>query len=322
MELPQLSLDAYIALGLVIATPWLYRTFSPFSDQKSPKPTRELLLSTALLLHTLYALYKLLVSPPQSIFKALDVPVNIPPDYLRAKLVETLGGEAHVPQHLDTLLKRLGLMDLRSLYILFGHDALTTCTHCHSYNDFALYAFPGPLLEYIREIAFIGISTLPNSSTSYLRPLGLGALLASLLAEAYWTLTVQVVIPPFGSKASATMWHEIFVQLRRTLFLLLPLLITILPYLGLHRIPILGAFIPRPEQTAVPPTPVHPRQQSVIPQEATLNDVTGMTLKTLSHLVPTLHLLKYSHAAIMRVNLASMHAPRSGGRRKQARGPL
>lgn len=39
----------------------------------------------------------------------------------------------------------------------FGHNVLTTCSYCHSYGDFALYAFPGPLLEYVREIAFVGV---------------------------------------------------------------------------------------------------------------------------------------------------------------------
>ena len=47
--------------------------------------------------------------------------------------------------------------------------------------------------------------TLPRSLTSYLRPLGLGALLASLLTEIYWTLTVQVIIPPYGHDTPVTM---------------------------------------------------------------------------------------------------------------------
>lgn len=38
----------------------------------------------------------------------------------------------------------------------------------------------------------------------------------------------------------------------------------------------------------------------MIPPKATLNQVTNMTMQTLGHLVPTLQLLKYTHAAIMR----------------------
>lgn len=37
-----------------------------------------------------------------------------------------------------------------------------------------------------------------------------------------------------------------------------------------------------------------------LPDGVTLTQISNMTLKTLGHLVPTLHLLKYSHAAIMR----------------------
>lgn len=52
-----------------------------------------------------------------------------------------------------------GLVDLDE-FRRFGHDVLTTCAHCKSTDDFALYAFPTPLLEYIREIAFAGVSSM------------------------------------------------------------------------------------------------------------------------------------------------------------------
>ena len=44
-----------------------------------------------------------------------------------------------------------------NMFSRFGHQVLTTCSYCQSFDDFALYAFPGPLLEYIREIAFVGV---------------------------------------------------------------------------------------------------------------------------------------------------------------------
>lgn len=118
MELPQLSFDTYVAICLVIATPWLYRTFSPFSEART-KTRIEQLVSTAILTHTLYMLYCLFVSPPQNIFKSLGVPLTAAPDELRTKLTERFGSEEHIPLHLNTLLKRLGLMDMRSLYIRY-----------------------------------------------------------------------------------------------------------------------------------------------------------------------------------------------------------
>ena len=182
INIPQLTLDTYIALGLVISTPWLYYLFSsPFSPPKKPSnlTIKDQALSLLLLIHTLYLLHALLIAQSPNIFKSLALPPNVPPDYLRERLVESFGGnERNVPPYLDILLKRLGLLELRSLYFRcvslrvffyvagwfglrtldsFGHNVLTTCSYCQSFNDFALYALPTPLLEYIREIAFIGV---------------------------------------------------------------------------------------------------------------------------------------------------------------------
>lgn len=39
-----------------------------------------------------------------------------------------------------------------------GHEVIASCFYCQSADDYTLYAFPTPLSEYIREIAFIGVS--------------------------------------------------------------------------------------------------------------------------------------------------------------------
>jgi len=186
-------------------------------------------------------------------------------------------------------------MDMRALYFRFGHEVVTACSYCQSFNDYALYALPIALLEYIREIGFIGALTLPTSSKAHLRPLGLGTLIALLMVEAYNTLIIQFVIPPIGDNSKMTMLHDSFVQTRHIVFLLLPLLVTIFPYLQLHQIPILNTIIPTPP----PSTNVHsaPSQNQ---NQAPLDQLTTMTMQTLNHLVPTLHLIKYSHASIMR----------------------
>ena len=122
INIPHLSLDTYIALGLVIATPWLYYLFSPYNSP-SKFTTRDQVLSFLLLIHTLYTLHPVLVAQPPNIFKSLDLPPNTPPDYLRETLVERLGGNEHnvtvIPPSLDRLLKRLGSMDTRSLYFRY-----------------------------------------------------------------------------------------------------------------------------------------------------------------------------------------------------------
>ena len=128
INMPQLSLDTYIALGLVIATPWLYYLFSPYNSP-SKFTARDQVLSFLLLIHTLYTLHLLLVAQPPNIFKSLDLPPNIQPGYLRETLAERLGGAEQnitaMPPYLDTLLKRLGSMDARSLYFRYV-DNLTS----------------------------------------------------------------------------------------------------------------------------------------------------------------------------------------------------
>ena len=122
LNIPQLSLDTYIALGLVIATPWLYYLFSPYNSP-SKFTTRDQVLSLLLLIHTLYTLHPLLAAQPPNIFKSLDLPLNVPQHYLRETFVERLGGDGQnvtaIPVFLDTLLKQLGSMDMRSLYFRY-----------------------------------------------------------------------------------------------------------------------------------------------------------------------------------------------------------
>ena len=129
VNIPQLSLDSYVALGLVIAIPWLYYLFSPYNSP-SKFTTRDQVLSLLLLIHTLYTLHPLLVAQPPNIFKSLDLPPNIPPVYLRETLLERLGRDGQnvtvIPASLDTLLKRLGSMDMRSLYFRYV-DKLMLC---------------------------------------------------------------------------------------------------------------------------------------------------------------------------------------------------
>ena len=79
-----------------------------------------------------------------------------------------------------------------------------------------------------------------------------------------------------------------------------------MPSLGLHRIPVLGAFFPAPPRldtrsANLPPAQFKlPGQGPMLPEDATLGQTSTLAMDTLGHLVPTLHLLKYTHAAVMR----------------------
>lgn len=162
INIPQLSLDTYIALGLVIATPWLYYLFSPYNSP-SKFTTRDQVLSFLLLVHTLYTLHQLLVAQPPNIFKSLDLPPNTAPDYLRETLVERLGGAERnvtgIPPYLDTLLKRLGSMDARSLYFRYV-DNLTR----FFFVGWRTYLSSSPLLvldmRFLQHVLIVSRSTI------------------------------------------------------------------------------------------------------------------------------------------------------------------
>jgi len=104
------------------------------------------------------------------------------------------------------------------------------------------------------------------------------------------------------------------VQIRHCAFLLLPLILTIFPYLHLDQIPILNTIIPTPPPSTNPPSSIiaqAPAQYQIqglntsTLQQTPLSQLTSMTLQTLNHLVPTLHLIKYTHAAVMRSQSSS-----------------
>jgi len=111
------------------------------------------ILSLLLLIHSLAILHALLLRPPPNLFSAFRIPLNTPTDTIRSLLLR----HSDLTPELEVLLKRLASFDTRSFYPRFGHNVLVACTYCQSFDDFALYALPRPLLAYIREIAFIGV---------------------------------------------------------------------------------------------------------------------------------------------------------------------
>jgi hypothetical protein len=143
---------------VAIAVPWLY------SIRNSPRRTQSI-LSLFLLIHSLYCLRNLLLRPP-NIFSALRIPLNTPTDSIRALLLRK-SDRLDLNPELESLLKRLASFDTRTLYPRFGHNVIATCTYCQSFDDFALYALPRPLLAYAREMAFIGVRAFISSISQY-----------------------------------------------------------------------------------------------------------------------------------------------------------
>ena len=175
-----------------------------------------------------------------------------------------------------------------------------TCEHCQTAGDYALYALPRPALSYLREIALVGLVTLEKLNRAHLRPLGIGLLIAAFLTEAYWLGTSPI--------SDTYMWHDQLLLYRRFLFLLLPIFLSVLPSLlshlahsPLHRIPIASMFIKHPlPLSSLNTLGLQPRTAHNM-QPARLRSLyIQSSLKTLEHLLHSVHLGRFTHAAAMR----------------------
>jgi len=275
------SLDLYLTTALIILATWAYLAFA-----SAPKPRAQTYISLILLAHTLYILYLIIITPPPNLFEFFNLPVNTPTDAVRAMVLQN-SDTGEIPTHWEILMKRLGSFELRTLYVRFGHNVLSTCEYCHTYQDYALYALPRPLLSYVREIAVMGVLTLGVSGRAHLRPLGLGALIIAGLAEAYWLTTSVVRIPPPNVDMPVFMLHDKYLLWRNLFFLFLPLCIQYLPGIlpPTIRLPIITAILH-------PPPTITPEMRG---------KALHATAKGLEHLIPTLHLLKYTRASLMRL---------------------
>ncbi|KAF5383280.1 hypothetical protein D9615_005049 [Tricholomella constricta] len=254
----------FIATSLAIGLPWAYSMRrSPFSWST--------VISSLLLVHSLSGLHTLLLRSPPNVFKTLQIALNTPTDAIRSLLLRHSDAPELNPEF-EELLRRLASFDVRSLYPRFGHNVLATCTYCHSFEDFALYALPRPVMSYLREIAFLGLITTRR------RKVAVTALLAMALLEFYVLATVEIKIPLRGSNEPVIWWHDILLDIRNAVFFILPLLVHFVPP---FRIPFISRLADPP---VVDPTPL-----------------LMQTHQTMAHLLPALHFLKYAHAATMRV---------------------
>ncbi|KAJ7192973.1 hypothetical protein GGX14DRAFT_593529 [Mycena pura] len=102
----------------------------------------------------------------------------------------------------------------------YGHQVVSTCDYCRSFNEFGMFALPQALLSYIWAAAVIGIITVNNSGRERYRTLAVAAVAGAFYLEAYYIATAPIEIPKDDRKVF--MWHDNFLLLRRLLFLLLP----------------------------------------------------------------------------------------------------
>jgi len=186
------------------------------------------LFNLFVLLHTFYILFTLLFKPPPNLFKRLHIPLTTSSDQIRALLLKHAGVDSVVlPKHLETLLTRLSSFDARNIFVRFGQSVLQDCEYCHTYDEYALYALPRALLEYVRETAVVGLLTINGSHKERWRTFVISIIVCAAVAEGFWVTTVQVKIPRSG--LGVVMWHDVLWTYRHILFLILPILLRNLP---------------------------------------------------------------------------------------------
>ncbi|KAG6831073.1 hypothetical protein H0H92_012996 [Tricholoma furcatifolium] len=135
-------------------------------------------------------------------------------------------------------------------------------------------------MSYLREAAFNGLISTSRRRVAVL------SLFLMFVLEVYILTTVEIkVLPspqPFMTiwhlKIILHQWHDIFFNIRRIVFILLPLAVHFSPSI---RIPFISG-----------PTP---------PPKIDTSLLLVQSHQAISHLLPALHLLKYGQAAIMRV---------------------
>ncbi|KAI5121131.1 hypothetical protein M0805_002803 [Coniferiporia weirii] len=248
MPLVSAGIDTFFLASLVTVAPWLYITLgrrdvgqpanssqqtnsarNPQQPQtwvdSGPAPRRTF-FSIFIAVHCLYVLYNLCVLAPPNIFTSLRIPLTEPSDSIRARFLHLASAPA-LPGGLERLLVRLQSYEARIAYVRFGHAVAHGCEHCDSFDDFALYALPRPLFEYVVQAAVVGIVTIRGTGREGWRYRGLGAVVAAALLETYFIMTADMRIS--AENKFAFMIHDTALRIRCLFFLVLPPLLHLLP---------------------------------------------------------------------------------------------
>jgi hypothetical protein len=120
MPLVTTSIDAFLTTSTLIILVSIYAMRPGISSREgaASAPLRTP-LSILVLLHTIYILYTILVTPPPNLFSRLRIPLITPSDKIRTLLLARAGlpADALLPTSLEDLLTRLAAFDVRTTYI-------------------------------------------------------------------------------------------------------------------------------------------------------------------------------------------------------------
>ena len=80
----------------------------------------------------------------------------------------------------------------------FGQSVIQDCDYCRRLEQYAMFAAPRPLLQYIREAIVLGLLTTTDSHHANWRSFAIGTLGAAASLEATQLMSVHIVIPKNG----------------------------------------------------------------------------------------------------------------------------
>ena len=84
----------------------------------------------------------------------------------------------------------------------YGHDTIQDCDYCQGFWDFALFALPAMLLDYMWHMSLYGLITMRGTGRERLRALGTGILVSAAVLEAYYLCTADIKVPKDGFRVN------------------------------------------------------------------------------------------------------------------------
>ncbi|KAH8827637.1 hypothetical protein DL96DRAFT_1599740 [Flagelloscypha sp. PMI_526] len=232
MPLLSASLDTFLFSCLLIVLSYVFLVSRHKLPVENPLGNLRSFLTYVLIFHTFYVVYFATVRRPPNLFKALGISVGEPTENIRhlvTRLQMLSGDDPHsLPPTVDGLLKKLGSFEMRLLYVRFGHDVVTMCEYCRGADEFAFFAFPGLLLQYIREIALVGVLTIRGTNREWWRRIALWPVVIVGLVEVWYIATSAIWVPRPNSpnieqRAEPYMIHDNGFLIRHVFFVIWPL---------------------------------------------------------------------------------------------------
>ncbi|VDB87913.1 unnamed protein product [Peniophora sp. CBMAI 1063] len=149
---------------------------------------------------------------------------------------------------MEELAAKLSSMSMRERLILYGQSALNVPSVSAEHTYVVLATIAAPILAYVAEAAFVGTLTMYNSGLMHRRKFAMYTLALAAAVEMWWlhmgggaTATIRQYQPTFLPHAYA--WSA-----RNLFFLVFPAALTFFP--PLHKVPIIGLFVRRPQAGA------------------------------------------------------------------------